>query len=174
MYFFDLLCPWINFYWQWKYQIICWRIWAYKRTILYLTNSNTGLRCFHYIMSSLGVSGNRSQAQPRISFTLLWKLTWVTAEAGYQSSEPDPHFKVFSAPYSSPAGASWHFSAFSLWGCNINKASLKVHQLLKLSRSLPITVTTQCAQHKNMFSLYNSQQTRQRASRWEAGILHTE
>lgn len=56
-------------------------------------------------------------------------------------------------------GPAWHFSALSLWGCNINKASLKVHQLLKLSWSLPITVTTQCVQHKNMFSLYNSQQT---------------
>lgn len=52
----------------------------------------------------------------------------------------------------------WHFSALPLWGCNINKASLKVHQLLKLSWSLPITVTMPCVLHKNMFSLHNSQQ----------------
>ena len=81
----------------------------------------------------------------------------MTTEAGYQSSEPVSHFKALLL------GPGWHFSALCLWGCNINKASLKVHQLLKLSRSLPITVTMQCVQNKNMFPLYNSQQTGQRA-----------
>ena len=127
-------------------------------------NYTSGQRCFHDINSTLGGVG---KAKPGSAvdffFPSVWKLTWVTAEAGYQSSEPPSHFKVFSARTAPLLGPVWHFSAHSLWGCNINKASLKVHQLLKLSRSLPITVTTQCVQHKNMFSWYNGQQTFQKA-----------
>lgn len=93
----------------------------------------------------------------------------MTAEVGYQSSEPLFHFKVFSAPYGSPAGAVRRSSAPSLWGRNINKASLKVQQLLKLSWSLPITVTTQRTQHRNTSSARNGQQTRRVTATGAAG-----
>ncbi len=39
-----------------------------NRTNLHLMNNNTGQRCFHDIISALGVLENWSQAQPRISF----------------------------------------------------------------------------------------------------------
>lgn len=59
------------------------------------------------------------KSEARLSFgfllTLLCKLTWVTAQAGYQSCEPHSHFKVFAAPYSSPAEAGLAFlCSFSL------------------------------------------------------------
>lgn len=59
------------------------------------------------------------KTRSRLSFGFLfiqvWRLTWVTAVVGYQSSELLFHFKVFSAPYGSPAGASSPFlRSFSL------------------------------------------------------------
>lgn len=129
-------------------------------------NNNSGQRCFHDIFSALGVLENWSQAQPRISF-LLWYGSWHEWQQR-RVINPLSHSltsKCFQPHTALLLGPVWHFSALSLWGCNINKASLKVHQLLKLSGSLPITVTTQCVQHKNMFSLYNSQQTGNKVER---------
>ena len=122
-------------------------------------NLKTSERCFSYNEYALGVLENQSQPHPWISFYLVWSLKWVTAEVDYQSSEPLSHFKVFSSRAGLLLGPVWHFSALCLWSCNINKVSLKVYQLLKLSRSLPITVTKPCVQRKNMFSLSNRQQT---------------
>lgn len=105
--------------------------------------------------------GNWSQAQPGVSL-YFWN-EWQQR----QTINPGSHSftsKCFGPRTALLLGAGvWHFSALSLWGCNINKASLKVYQLLKLSRSLPITVTKQSVQHKNMFPLCNSQQT------WQMG-----
>lgn len=104
------------------------------------------------------------KSEARLSFGFLFTLVF----AGWREWQPRRVINPPSRPLTSKCfqphtalllGPAWHFSALSLWGCNINKASLKVHQLLKLSWSLPITVTTPCVQHKNMFSPRNSQQT---------------
>lgn len=143
--------------------MMCRRTFGEKGTNLHLMNYNTGHRGFHDIISALGVSENRSQAQPWIFFL----LSYASGHEWQQRRVINPLSRTLTSKCFQPhtallLGPVWHFSALSLWGCNINKAPLKVHQLLKLSRSLPITVTTQCLQHKNMFSLYNSQQTWQK------------
>lgn len=107
-----------------------------------------------------GVLENRSQPQPWIFFLLGMEPEMSDSRGGLSILRAAlSHFKVFSSRTGLLLGPVWHFSALSLWGWNINKVSLKVYQLLKLSRSLPITVTKQCVQRKNMFSLPNGQQT---------------
>lgn len=140
------------------------RTFGEKGTNLHLMNNNTGQRCYHDIISTLGGVG-KPKPGSALDFFFLgygswheWQQRRVTnpLSRSLTSKCLEPHTALLLGPV-------WHFSALSLWGCNINKASLKVRQLLKLSRSLPITVRMQCVQHKNMSSLYNSQQTRQTA-----------
>lgn len=128
-------------------------------------NHNTGPRCLAYINGALRVLENRSQPQLQISF----QLTWVTAEAGYQSSKLLSHFKVFLVRYSSPAGTCLAFlCSLALSGWNINKASLKVQRILKLSRPLAITVTMQCVQHANTFFIITNRLNWENWTGWEA------
>lgn len=100
-----------------------------------------------FFLLLLGLEGEMSDSRGGLS--ILW------AAVSLQS--------VFSPRTALLLGPVWYFSALSLWGSNINKGSLRVYQLLKLSRSLPITVTRQCVQHRNMLELHNSQQTWSRA-----------
>lgn len=118
-------------------------------------------------MRHLAFVAGVGKLKPGSAWSFIVLLKWVTAER--QTINPESHSftsKCFGPRTALLLGAGvWHFSALSLWGCNINKASLKVYQLLKLSRSLPITVTKQSVQHKNMFPRCNSQQI------WQMGGL---
>lgn len=93
-----------------------------------------------------------------------WQRRWVINPlcCSFTSKCFQPHMALL-------LGSACRSSAPSLWGCNINKASLKVQQLLKLSWSLPITVTTQSVRHRNMFSAHNGQQTRGETATRAAG-----
>lgn len=72
-----------------------------------------------------------------------WQRRWVINPLSWSFTS-----KCFQPHTALLLGPACRSSAPSLWGCNINTASLKVQQLLKLSWSLPITVRTQSVQQK--------------------------